>query len=448
MEEKALVLLEQSYTDYLRNKISLDKLCKNISIALSALPLDGGHKDFSVQITKNLEAHGFFGMRIFPSLTDNEAICDFMVHDSEKTVKFGELLKRWRHINAWVLELDSQLFDRNEINFTPKELTAMTLHEVGHVIYSEKPLERFYRAYKENQLRLKLADRGTQKVMYWIYMIPLSLSCMQREWVNGKNELNVEIVSDKTVAEYGYGSYLVEAFDKIIRHDGTIAISDGQKQAEINSSIGWCNRNIQDVMKRRETLKDELFYQAVRNKSNYIKASTIIILDKLGIRLRERYKGVATEATIELLSDPNLLENYEPIVDALESAKLDKRIQLMQNSATIALESGFLNKRKKIRVELPSQYEVDSISVEIDNITNHHDRIFVLDLIYEVLDRINTFEEAISPDPALVRKWEPRIKTMKDELEMYRQATLAKKVFSSGYKFFVKLPPQAADYVG
>ena len=448
MEEKALILLEQAYADYLRNRISEDKLCKNISIALGALPLDGGHKSFTVQITKNTDNHGFFGMRIFPSLTDNENICNLMIQDSGSVVKFTDLVRRWRHIEAWVLELDTQLFERHEINFTPKELTAMTLHEVGHVIYSEKPLERFYRAFKENQLRLKLADKGTQKVMYQIYMIPLSVACMQREWVNGKNELNEELVSDKTVAEYGYGQYLIEAFDKIIRHNGTIAESDSQKQAEVNTSMDWCNRNVQDVVKRRSTLKDELFYQAVKTKSNYLKASTIIILDKMGMKLRERYKGVATEATLELLSDPQVFEKYEPIVDALEAAKLDHRIQLMQNSSTIALESGFMNRRKKVKVELPSQYEVDSISVEVDNITNHHDRMFVLDLIYELLDRINTFEEAISPDPMLIRKWQPKIDTMKLELEKYRQATLARKTFSSGYKFFVKLPPQASDYEG
>ena len=449
MEEKALILLEQAYGDYLRNKISADKLCKDISIALGALPLDSGNKSFTVQITKNMDMHGFFGMRIFPALGDSETFCENLVQNSD-TIKFNDLLRRWKHIESWVLELDSQLFERNEINFTPKELTAMTLHELGHVIYSERPLERFYRAYKENQMRLKLADKGTQKVMYHIYMIPLSVACMQREWVNGKNELNVEIVSDKTVAEYGYGQYLVEAFDKIIRHDGTIATNDSQKQAAVNTSMEWCSRNVQDVIKRRNTLKDELFYQGVRTKSNYLKASTIIILDKLGMKLRERYKGVATEATVELLNDPDLLQKYEPMVDALEAAKFDKRVQFMQSSAqsNIALESGFLNKRKKVKVELPSQYEVDAISVEVDNITNHHDRMFVLDLIYELLDRINTFEEAISPDPMLVRKWQSKIDLMKSELEKYRQATLAKKTFSNGYKFFVKLPPQAADYEG
>ena len=200
-------------------------------------------------------------------------------------------------------------------------------------------------------------------------------------------------------------------------------------------------------MKRKEQLKDELYYRAVRTKSNYMKAMTIIILDKLGFKLRERYTGYVVENTIELLSDPEVMQKYMPIVDAMESAKFDKFYNMMHSSNSIAMEAIF-NKRKKVKVELPSQYEIDAIAVEVDKITNHHDRIYVLDLIYEVLERINNFEEAISPDPSLVKKWSAKIRQMKDELEALRQAVLAKKTFATSYKFFVKLPEAASDYEG
>ena len=450
MEEKALTLIEESYLNFLGGKSSSDKLCKNLGVALSALPFENGRKEFTVQIVKNRDSRSFFGMHIFPSLDDSTALCENLVNGKEsQVVKFSEITKRWRTIGKWILELDSLLFDRNSYNFNPKELTAMTLHEVGHVIYSDKPLERFYRSYKEASLRLKLADKATQKIMYQIYLIPLSVACMQRGWVNGRNELNVELVADKTVAQYGYGESLVEAFDKIIRRNGSINVPEAQQDAEIDTSVQWCNNNIQDVIKRKDTLKDELYYRALRSNSNYVKATVIAILDNLGIKLRERYKGIATENSIELLSDPKLLDKYEPFVDAMEFMKFNRRLEALQNSSSIALEGNMVvDRRKKIKVELPSQFEIDSISVEVDNITNHHDRIYVLDLIYEILDRINTFEEVISSDPLLVKKWKSRIDSMRQELDMYRRATLNKRTFSSGYKLFVKLPPQAADYEG
>ena len=424
------------------------QLCREIKTALDSLPFDGHDKEFDVQITNQRMSEKFFGMRVFPKIEELDEFCkDLVNEDSDKLVKFNELAKRWKTIDDWFLELDSTLFERTVINFTPKELVALTLHEIGHVIYSDSPVEGFYRAYREAKVRMTISERATQKLMYNMYMIPLSIACMQRRWVNDRDQINVEIIADKTVAELGYGEYLVEAFNKIVRQFGSVNYNSNQLQAEIDTAVQWCNQNIADVMRRKEHLKDELYYRAIRTKSNYMKAITIIMLDKIGFKMRERYTGTVVENSIELLSEPNLMEKYEPIVVALEAARFDKQLTTMISSEEVALESVF-NKRKKVRAELPSQYEVDAISIEVDKITNHYDRTFVLDLIYEVLNRIVDFEEAISPDPALVRKWSGKINEMKAQLEQLRQATLEKKTFANKYRFFVKLPEEAAPYEG
>ena len=445
MVEKALALMDDSYNKYLVGDISQAEMCRNLAAALSSFPYDAGKKEFTVQVTSNKTGNEkFFGMRVYPDIEEMDDFCKDLVNEGDK-IRFTDIVKKWKKIDKWFLEIDGTCFDRNQFNFNPKELTALTLHEIGHIIYSDKPIEGFYRAYQEVKARMNSSDKATQKLMYDIYMIPLTLACMQRRWVNGKNEVQLEIIADKTVVELGYGQYLLEALDKITRAIGSL--NSQNNQDELNSSMNWCQQNIADIMKRKEQLKDELYYRAVRTKSNYMKAMTIIILDKLGFKLRERYTGYVVENTIELLSDPEVMQKYMPIVDAMESAKFDKFYNMMHSSNSIAMEAIF-NKRKKVKVELPSQYEIDAIAVEVDKITNHHDRIYVLDLIYEVLERINNFEEAISPDPSLVKKWSAKIKQMKDELEALRQAVLAKKTFATSYKFFVKLPEAASDYEG
>ena len=445
MVEKALTLMDDSYNKYLVGDISQAEMCRNLAAALSSFPYDAGKKEFTVQVTSNKTGNEkFFGMRVYPDIEEMDNFCKDLVNEGDK-IRFADIVKKWKKIDKWFLEIDGTCFDRNQFNFNPKELTALTLHEIGHIIYSDKPIEGFYRAYQEVKARMNSSDKATQKLMYDIYMIPLTLACMQRRWVNGKNEVQLEIIADKTVVELGYGQYLLEALDKITRAIGSL--NSQNNQDELNSSMNWCQQNIADIMKRKEQLKDELYYRAVRTKSNYMKAMTIIILDKLGFKLRERYTGYVVENTIELLSDPEVMQKYMPIIDAMESAKFDKFYNMMHSSNSIAMEAIF-NKRKKVKVELPSQYEIDAIAVEVDKITNHHDRIYVLDLIYEVLERINNFEEAISPDPSLVKKWSAKIKQMKDELEALRQAVLAKKTFATSYKFFVKLPEAASDYEG
>ena len=448
MTEKALLLLESAYTRFLMKETNENQLCRDIKTALDALPFDGSNKTFDIQITNQRMSEKFFGMRVFPKIEELDEFCkDLVNEESDKLVKFTELTKRWKTIDSWFLELDGILFDRMTINFTPKELVALTLHEIGHIIYSDKPVEGFYRAYREAKVRMTITERATQKLMYNIYMIPLSIACMQRRWVNDKDQINIEIVADKTVVELGYGEYLVEAFNKIIRQFGSVNYNSNQLQAELDTSMQWCSKNISDVMRRKEKLKDELYYRAIRTKSNYMKAVTIIMLDKIGFRMRERYTGYVVENSLELLSDPKIMEKYTPIVDALESARFDKQLNAMISSEEVAME-GLFNRRKKIKVELPSQYEIDAIAIEVDKITNHHDRIFVLDLIYEILERINNFEEVISADPMLVKKWSGKINDMKTQLEQLRQATLEKKTFANKYKFFVSLPEEAKEYDG
>ena len=428
MTNKALLLLENAYSKFLMKDTNETQLCRDITAALNSLPFDGNSKEFDVQITNQRLSEKFFGMRVFPKIGELDNFCKELVNEeSDKLIKFNDLTKRWKTIDKWFLELDHTLFDRNTINFTPKELVALTLHEIGHIIYSDKPVEGFYRAYREAKVRMTVSERATQKLMYNIYMIPLSIACMQRRWVNDRNQIDIEIIADKTVTELGYGDYLVEAFNKIIRQFGSVDYNQNQLQAEIDTSIQWCNQNISDVMRRKERLKDELYYRAIRSKSNYMKAITIIMLDKIGFKMRERYTGSVVENSLELLSDPKVMEKYEPIVVALESARFDKQLNALLHTEEVAMEAVF-NRRKKIKTELPSQYELDAISIEVDKITNHHDRIFVLDLIYEVLERINNFEEAISPDPILVRRWTGKINDMKSQIEQLRQAVLEESI--------------------
>ena len=448
MPEKALILLENAYSRFLMKETSETQLCKDITTALNALPLDMSKKTFSVQVTNQKMTEKFFGMRVYPIIEELDEFCKELVNEeSDKLIRLPELTKRWKTIDKWFLELDGSLFDRNLINFTPKELVAMTLHEIGHIIYSDKPVEGFYRAYREAKLRMTVTEKATQKLMYNIYMIPLSVACMQRRWINDRDQVQIEIVADKSVVELGYGDYLVTAFNKIVRQFGTVNASENTYKSEMDTTMQWCNMNISDVMRRKEHLKDELYYKAIRTKSNYVKAITIIVLDKLGFKMRERYTGCVVENCMELLSDPKIMEKYEPIIVALESARFDKQLQSMISSEEVALEA-IMNRRKKIKAELPSQYEIDAISIEVDKITNHHDRIFVLDLIYEVLERVINFEEAISPDPSLVRKWSGKVNDMKESLDKLRIATLEKKSFPSTYKFFVRLPEDAQDYAG
>lgn len=436
LTEKALALMEDTYSDFLMKKINAEKFEKNLSAALSALPLENGYKHFEVSIVNQNHKDAFFGFYLYPVMSELEKFTEDAV---ENNVSFKDLCKRWKTIKDWYIEIDAICFDRNIFNFTPKELTAMTLHEVGHTIYSDRPIERYYRAFQDAKSRMKLADKASMKVLYALYSVPLAISCMQKSWVDGKNRIKVEMAADKALQEFGYQESLISALDKIIKATGSINQSETSKDQAVDNSVNWCNLNVADLTRRRDKMKDELYYQAIRTQSGYFKALTARLLNELGIRMREKYTGYVVENTVALLEDPDLFMKYTPCFEEAQFSSLVRRWNMAHNEDPIvAMEMFGKNKVPK----LPSQYDIDAIAIEIDKITTHYDRTYVLDLIYKVLDDIAIYEEYIqSTDPSKARAMKGKIASMRKELDELRKACLAKKNLDRNYRLFVKYPP-------
>lgn len=442
MDGKVIQKIEEAFSQYLignlRDKDLEETLVTYLQIGLS-------NKKFSISIDTK-KGNQFYGMNVYPSPQAIEEICDKVCNS--QSMSFIELCKRWEGIEEWVIIIDPKCFDRNYINFNPSELTAMLLHEVGHVIISDQPIESFYRAYREANLQMKTAEKTSKKIFYMFYTIPLAIACSQKFWFNGKNDLKLEMKADKTLLQTGYAEHLVSAFDKIIKVIGsTNNTNDNRQYEKVYSSCIWCNQNVIDVSKRRDMLKDELYYIGIRNQNAYISARCYRVLDFLGARLRERYTGAVVESFLETTQKIDSGEiAFEQYILEWDPKRMMKLENLMYGVKPAT--EGVLNRRKNYRLELPSQYDIDRIAVEIDKIENHYDRVYVLDMIYAQIERLNDFEEAISFDKQKAKSYAGRIKQMREELAKLREITLAKKNLQKDYKLFVRLPAAAADYEG
>jgi len=440
--EKALTAMDDAYGDFLMRRISRDKFEKTMSNILSAMPFDSGKKHFEVSIINENKKQPFFGFYIYPVLNDMTIFTQNII--AEDVVSFKELCDRWKSIKNWYIEIDANCFDRNTFGFSPKELTAMTVHEIGHTIYSDKPVERWYRSYMDAKSRMQMADRASSKILYALYCVPLAVSCMQKNWVTPKNQLKIEYAADREALKYGYGEPLVTALNKIIKASGSINDTEAVADQNVDASMKWCNVNVTDLTHRREKLKDELFYQGLKTQSNYVKAMGIWILDHLGARMRERYTGYAVEMTIEMFDDKNFVDHYKISMDSAAMGKLERLIDIAKQSAQMEIATEAFGKKKTPK--LPSQYDIDAISIEIDKIENHYDRTYVLDLIYKTLDDITIFEEWINAtDPTKAKQYTSTINRYRKELDELRKACLAKKNLEREYRLFVKYP---AGYEG
>ena len=438
LPNRAIELIENTFSDYMIGKINEKAFLSKLETALDNLPFNS-EKSFSVNISKNKSmGKDFFGFNVFPEIDKLEGICNKIANDD---VKFKDIVKHWRFIKEWEIVIDSLVFDRSFIAFNPKELTAMLLHEIGHVTQSDEPIEQFYRAYLESKSRLKNADKVSKKVLYILYTIPLAVACTSRRWVNDKNEIKLEISADKSLIETGYAEHLINAFDKIIKASGSINRSEDMNYREIESNVEWANMNIVDVIKRRDKLKDSLYYKAIQTNSGYIQALCARILNFLGVRMRERYTGAVAESCMlnELINGEITLETHVPFYDIKKFGQIEARIVREQNALEVANEA-FFNKRKNSKVNIPDEYDLDRIFVAIDDIQNNYDKVYVLDLIYEPIEKLNDFEEAISMDETKSKKWAPKIEEMRQRLATLRKTVLSKNIAKKEYKVFVKYP--------
>ena len=438
LPNRAIELIENTFSDYMIGKINEKAFLSKLETALDNLPFNS-EKSFSVNISKNKSmGKDFFGFNVFPEIDKLEDVCNKIANDD---VKFKDIAKRWRSIKEWEIVIDSLVFDRSFIAFNPKELTAMLLHEIGHVTQSDEPIEQFYRAYLESKSRLKNADKVSKKVLYILYTIPLAVACTSRRWVNDKNEIKLEISADKSLIETGYAEHLINAFDKIIKASGSINRSEDMNYKEIESNVEWANMNIVDVIKRRDKLKDSLYYKAIQTNSGYIQALCARILNFLGVRMRERYTGAVAESCMlnELINGEITLETHVPFYDIKKFGQIEARIVREQNALEVANEA-FFNKRKNSKVNIPDEYDLDRIFVAIDDIQNNYDKVYVLDLIYEQIEKLNDFEEAISMDETKSKKWAPKIEEMRQRLATLRKTVLSKNIAKKEYKVFVKYP--------
>lgn len=438
MNQNKISLIDDSFFNFLEDH-NEKKCFTDISTVLRAFSKDKEYKIIIVECNP-LKKDPFFGMRCFPH---QNAALDMLRAMVNHNLSLKELIERWRHIRNWDIEIDSRVFDRDIINFNPQELTAMLLHEIGHVIYSDKPIEAFYRAYKEAYIRSNTEDKAKYRALFRLYMIPLFVACGFRSWKVDSYDLREEIFADNSVKKLGYGNHLVSAYQKIIRQFGSGGfLSSKKEEDEITNSVIFCNQNILDLEKRKEQLKDELYYIGIRNKGIWIRNVVSDIIKDLGILKKDRYDGsVAMEGLMyEDYDNKNFMLENKLIYDLKGICAVESAINISVERAKvdkIAQESVFRKKKKNM---VPSQLDVDTIFVEVDRIQNHADRRYVLDLIYTQEEKITNFLELCERDNMMMNKYKTKMEGMMKQLASMRQSVLDKRSFDKQYKVFVKYP--------
>ena len=173
-----------------------------------------GQRCKDVIYTKNTDKV-FFGMSVSPIMKDEDVVL-ILTSDENYMIK------------EYYLELDSKLFEP-ELGLTSKELLAVLLHEVGHMVNTSEPAENardtlnLYLA-KSNQ-ELDIAQSINQQAI-----LGFGLRDVMRKTISifEKNQ-SEEINADEFVYKCGYGEELESALTKIVNKRNSIANTKDNK---------------------------------------------------------------------------------------------------------------------------------------------------------------------------------------------------------------------------
>lgn len=443
MIDRCAASIESTFFDYLSKKIGDKELCKRIAQALSNADLNGVHKEFEVSIIDGRSE--FLGMSVYPDMDQFGRVVGNaranITREGKTHDLYDNFCKMWfSEIRRFYIEIDKNMLDRKIINFNPQELTAMLLHELSHVVYSDKTVEKMYKAFQVHQKDMQKHNPGASRfAMSTLYIIPGMIACVAHKANTGRNGMKEEYICDKVFGLKGYQEHLVSALDKIIKAYGTkFVLDDGTTDKKLDASMKWVDFNVDNIISRRDTLGREIVNMASGTRSRYTKDVLLNITKKLGIGARDKYTGnlIAMESIFDGIYDGSIdvngmLTKYDFIDDVKAVAALEMAV-----NCAAAKESFVHTKAPK----LPSAFDIDSISIEIDRVRTHADRIYVLDLIHSKLEQLSDFEEYYGGNTYTINKYKPKIDRYRAILEEYRTALLNKHNLEKTYKVFTKCP--------
>jgi hypothetical protein len=184
--------------------------------------------------TKNTDKP-FFGMRVYPELYGGkETIYDIIVGENDI------------RISHYRIEIDSKLFQKTPEmgGFTTKEVLAMYLHEIGHLVNDTVPIKKLRKIIDRYQID-NHTSLNLSKVREYDWLLKFGIVDTLRK-ITSIFE-NEEVAADEFVFACGYGEDLESALKKIKTEYSTL--NKAAKNDYI--TLSWCLRIYTDLSVNR-----------------------------------------------------------------------------------------------------------------------------------------------------------------------------------------------------
>lgn len=332
---------------------------------------------FDINIIKGvdiLKSKELFVMSVYPEITVIDKIMEAIL-----TNKNTDAIKTlWESNKKWTIEIDSRLFDSSIIDCTPQELTAILLHEVGHIICSSSIPNRvsLILRYEVMKTGYKSKMLMKNKLFRSIMSLPVLDSCVSDN-TKSPSSIKEEIKADKFVLKMGYKNELYSILTKLMKN----------KHYPNNSSL---NDKMVKTYDFSSNILDE--FQARRDK---IAKDSLISVKEATI---SPYICNVIDNFIE-----SVFEDPEDSISLINGRKLEliheRADKIIEDECYLEFFSLGKKKLKKIDV-----YDLDYIDVKINAIKDENDKMMILGYLHNILDLVEYYI-AIMEDPKLSKRY-------------------------------------------
>lgn len=389
---------------------SVDRNLEELASNINKLYGNTGATCKSVKLRNSMDEVKFFGMSIFP---------DSAFIDRESRSVFGQELpkqfdKTTRVVSGYHIIIDDKLLHMKELNATPRQLTAVILHEIGHIIYTDEVLDEFDRM---NTLKRGVTNPATV-VMGGIFSrgnvgtfaaTMLGLLMIDVYMVYSLNLLlqNIEIRSDSHAVELGYRDDLYQILDKV--------------------------KSLKEAQHMRSKATRRILLDTGYSEKG--------MLEKRLSVLRQIQNESTSLHWMYELYDNRLVESIEPAYKDLISPKYN-----------MLIENSLKEKIKKVvdmgifGPSLPSRAlrrDIDKIKLDIQSIEDVDDKYYIIDSITSLRIKVYNGLEWYGISKVDIHPKMPTEKELKEadkELEKMQQKVIDIKIPEERYGLFVKYP--------
>ena len=412
-KKESLLFIESCFRNIQHEK----EISKNLKLIQNTVKREYG---ISLDISILDNKKSFFGMCIYPSTGEIEMLTKAMMSAPNSKVKYGDLEKLHREFMmkaTMVVEIDSVLLYDSNLNASAGEVTAILLHEIGHIVASNSVINRMRRA---KEYMMTKFDSNVRRLIGQMPMIDNLFGLVSLQIFS--NQLNIQLLKEKQADELalkeGYGEDLFSILGKLIANGKGDHIKRSNKEIDkdIEVTIDWLVVNIKELQYRKNRLNQSLKLLKLTTPSKYLSNAISHIHDRL-------FKHDEDRVVATLVNEAFILSNIKNKKFKAPSGAMDS--------------SG--------RVKRLVSRDLDIYRAELERVNTVDDKIFLLERLHDLLDIAEYAKYMLETEPRRVMQSEQTIDQYIASLNDLIRATSNKNISKEKYGLYIKYP---ADYEG